>query len=654
MREDTTIKAKLSEDFLMEACYWIINKYRVDGYHTQQNSSRGDLIGGFIDRWINRIPETLIFNALFEREWGDKNDEKITVVNDTFLYTNSESKTAPDILGLKKDSKYYPFVKFNDGYWDSQGVDFPFVEMKTFRDTQHLITIPKNQFDLNHFYAIVESKINQNYLLSLFSTDFFEKDFNTNENLIEEFKISDRGNQLKNIQKIKKVNDLGFYELLGIYKGSILDYYSIVAGSKDGKPDKPRYLSNIEVYAYDDKESIKSKEKFSYFSKTQCIPVFFEVNEPSEAKIIAMGKEFIIIKVFGQIKINGEDKDTGVYKLNFREEIRNPIRYYILKNIVPISCPEINHDISLNSGLYRHYGDAKNFINLKIDYADEKSIKLIKNNKTSLYFEVEGTAKFNDKEISKKYCKIDLTNPSEDNIFCNVSKTRDKSLKIFEMDEEPSQIAEKVQIPLAGDFTFFDEIINYEPINIELHKDTTAKFLKTNKEDFSIFIDGPIVFNKNIKKSKPGFYKFYFDNIRDEEGNEIYKLSSTIEELNNPIIDENLEGNNDLESGLYKHLESEENNVPVSINVLPNSSLKIVRKNITSIIVKVKGKAEINGQKIDNETNEGFYKLTFNQFNRSSEKDEIILSKKAVSSCKKSSEKELLNEFEKFIENFNK
>ena len=51
------VDVELTEDVLLKNLYWTVNKFKVDPDHKQQNSSREDLIGGFFDRWISRIPE---------------------------------------------------------------------------------------------------------------------------------------------------------------------------------------------------------------------------------------------------------------------------------------------------------------------------------------------------------------------------------------------------------------------------------------------------------------------------------------------------------------------------------------------------------------------------------------------------------------------
>ena len=72
------IKVDLTDDFLKKAIYWIICKYDMDEFKREQSSSKRALLGGFIDRWMNKAPEFLIFNELLK-------DKDYSAVNDSFF-----------------------------------------------------------------------------------------------------------------------------------------------------------------------------------------------------------------------------------------------------------------------------------------------------------------------------------------------------------------------------------------------------------------------------------------------------------------------------------------------------------------------------------------------------------------------------------------
>ena len=70
---------KLTQEFLRKAIYWIVCKYMMDDFKREQSSSKRALLGGFIDRWMNKAPEFLIFDELLK-------NKDYSIVTDTFFY----------------------------------------------------------------------------------------------------------------------------------------------------------------------------------------------------------------------------------------------------------------------------------------------------------------------------------------------------------------------------------------------------------------------------------------------------------------------------------------------------------------------------------------------------------------------------------------
>ncbi len=48
------LKVELTEEFLRKTIYWIVCKYMMDDFKREQSSSKRALLGGFIDRWMNK------------------------------------------------------------------------------------------------------------------------------------------------------------------------------------------------------------------------------------------------------------------------------------------------------------------------------------------------------------------------------------------------------------------------------------------------------------------------------------------------------------------------------------------------------------------------------------------------------------------------
>lgn len=231
-------KIDITKDDLIKMVYFIISKFEFDVFHMQGTSSKADLLGGFIDRWINRIPEVLIFNKLLLK------DKDYKVINDYFVYGNDSDKNAPDVLGLKtEDGKIVKFAEFEDTTW-KQIRNMPWLEVKTFRKNQKMFTIRETQMEDEHYYVMTESDISPNYLKILFQDIIFDNKFYDNIIMDESFVNSNDKESLQQPKKVEKFDSdiIGTIQLLGIYKGK--DIKKIANLCPAGV--KPYYFNGVE------------------------------------------------------------------------------------------------------------------------------------------------------------------------------------------------------------------------------------------------------------------------------------------------------------------------------------------------------------------------------------------------------------------------
>ncbi|MBQ5812375.1 hypothetical protein IIW29_02285, partial [Candidatus Saccharibacteria bacterium] len=71
-------------------------------------SGKSDYIGGIFDRWINIIPESVIFNKYFL----PKISKNLSVISDYYEYDPKKSGIAPDVLGVRIGQDAKPFVEY--------------------------------------------------------------------------------------------------------------------------------------------------------------------------------------------------------------------------------------------------------------------------------------------------------------------------------------------------------------------------------------------------------------------------------------------------------------------------------------------------------------------------------------------------------------
>lgn len=301
------------EKDLKRLIYWIVCKFKEDEFHHQASSAKSDLIGGFFDRWFNRAPEFLIFRELLKEKDYD-------VAIDNFLYGQDTKKNAPDIIGIEKEGKIIvKFAVYHDGDWKKID-NMPLIEVKTFRKTQSLSAVGHTQMDLNHYYVFVESNVREDYLITLFKESVFSKEIFESLKGHSEFIESDTNNQIIPIPQLKVEGDLGFFRLLGIFRGDIVQKYSILVGiDAEGKSEKPKYFSSIEQVEPITHQIDEVFNDVIYKEGNECVPFYMKPKNKSEIIIVKKLKGYIIIKINGEADINGNIAKGGYYKIIFKK-----------------------------------------------------------------------------------------------------------------------------------------------------------------------------------------------------------------------------------------------------------------------------------------------------------------------------------------------
>lgn len=302
--------AEFTKKDLLKAIYFILCKFSLDALHHQGTSSKRDLIGGFIDRWINRISEHAVFNKLLE-------EKSYKVVSDFFLYSSDSEKNAPDILGLV-DNAGNPlsvFSKYTDGAW-IQERGMPFIEVKVFRKDQKLISVRESQMNDDHFYAFIESNIAEDYLSILFEEDLFSEKIMESLKMDQAFINSDNENQLLDPVTINRPKSIGNFKLMGIYKGSELKKHSVKLEKKQGiyylkTVEPPKTLPKTSI------DEILGSEQDIFKYNDGYLPLYLKTDD--EVEIIKRNKGNCYLKSYGTLTVNEHNLKPGIHKLIFTE-----------------------------------------------------------------------------------------------------------------------------------------------------------------------------------------------------------------------------------------------------------------------------------------------------------------------------------------------
>lgn len=315
--------------------YFIMSMFQQENGHMQGTSNKSDILGGYIDRWINKLPENLIFNNYLLK---DKNYKAIV---DYFIYGPESDKNAPDVLGLKCTECVIPryniikFAEFNETTWEMcEGM--PYIEVKTFKKNQKMVAVRDAQMDDDTYYVFVESNIAPDYLTSLLSFD------SINEGLLNEIEMdntfikSNTRNILMQPVKVKQVPDskIGTLKLLSIIKGSDYKNGSILCDEKEdayylngieevGKiPMLASYEKNVpkELLNCTFNEYFEKNNNRMYDKKI----ISLKINKPENVIIKKVNKSSIYVNCIEDCKVyTFELKKDKMYRLNIELFERN-------------------------------------------------------------------------------------------------------------------------------------------------------------------------------------------------------------------------------------------------------------------------------------------------------------------------------------------
>lgn len=673
----------VSLETLKKYCIWSIIKFFKDEYHVQQNSTRNDLLGGFLDRWINRIPESLIFQELLKSEEFD-------VVNDDFFYIDESAKNAPDVIGLvrcKEDSessefeslnkdefnRFYQFYTFNINQWSKFDDDAPFIEMKTTRSSQKLATIAKRQDNIDeNYFVLVESNINDYYLLYLLDKKIFNESYNFNVDgsffkndldIIElpNLAINNEINSLVHkgiISYGDEIESIGDYQLCGIFKGTTIKEFSSEVGlDQEDKPISPRYLKDMDELYKDEKIYDNSFELEYHADAIKSIPILVNVLDNSSIFVEDIYNEGLLVSVEGEIELfelNGnfiEKIPSGFYKFKFETFTSNLYKFYYFDCCEKLEFSSLKLKINrerLDSGILGFYG--KEFINNKFDL------------KTTL-FDLNAEIYDCSKSTLVYKCYLESNTNNFEETFCKISFK--SSGEVEGIPEEGINPIKKKKILLEYDK---DEISHFN-LKFDVKDNSKLRFLKKNKSSFIICIDGKAEIydgvSENPHEIKDNFYKFeikersrnkkkYFQLIASDKGDDANPDKECFDDL---IVND---------KGFFM-LDDIDTNVKIKVDLIGNSTIKVIKKmhskkkyqngnkKTNYLYISIDGEARINGKKIKDGTNTVFkriWKLTFDDFERTSKKVEYVLSKDAIMYSDVSCEDELIECFRNYIKKF--
>ena len=310
-------------------------------------STKQDLIGGIFDRWINIIPESIVFNKGILPKIS--NGKKVEVITDYYSYDPSSDKAgiAPDVIGLRINHNIVPFVQFNEKWCPVN--DMPQIELKTFKKTDYMVSLRNQGYD-EKYLVMVQSEFRVDYLIPYFDQSIF------NDSIYNEMKIDDSKFVISNnnhfLNELEKVdisnNNIGKVSLIKITRadafmrsathceqGVSVEWLkkieladcpksikmSIPLSSLCFKNSYNLYTFNEKWYSGINEEGIpyrSTKKRNGIIENTKVRTLDFYVDDIDAIEVIRMAKYSLTIRASKDAVINGvEIKKDNYYLLSY-------------------------------------------------------------------------------------------------------------------------------------------------------------------------------------------------------------------------------------------------------------------------------------------------------------------------------------------------
>ena len=195
----------VSRDDILKSIYFITAITQKQNSSTMQGalSSKGDLMGGIFDRWINTVPESIVLNKLILPEIDNSGTAEI--ISDFYLYDPRTAGIAPDVIGIRTSKGTIPFAIFEEKWTPVEGM--PQIEVKTFKKPQKMISLRNQAYD-DKYLVMAESEFRIDYLMPFFDKTIF--DDRIHRNLVMDdatFIVSNSDQKLQGIDPVHTTDD---------------------------------------------------------------------------------------------------------------------------------------------------------------------------------------------------------------------------------------------------------------------------------------------------------------------------------------------------------------------------------------------------------------------------------------------------------------
>ena len=307
-------------------------------------SGKSDYIGGVFDRWINIIPESVIFNKYFLPKIANN----LEVISDYYEYDPKKSGIAPDVLGVKIGTKAIPFVEYVNKWRALKNA--PQIEVKSFKKGQYMVSLRNQSYD-KKYLVMAETNLDSDYLLPFFEQTVIGEDVYNKLKMEDEVFIKENLNKdLSSVTKIKRDNtNLGSLKLITVCLADDFMRYSNLCGDGEGpfyikeinETRTPKTLPQGTTFSNWINKKIDNlyswkENKLDNNKKHTLIDVYVE--NADKIKVLKNSKSSITIYTIGKAKINDTElEENKTYIIKFQLLDRSGSKsgeYFMHKSII--------------------------------------------------------------------------------------------------------------------------------------------------------------------------------------------------------------------------------------------------------------------------------------------------------------------------------
>lgn len=341
MKKEITVE----KSDILKLIYFIAEMTQNSGEKGMYGSLAGksDLMGGIFDRWINLIPESVIFNKCILPPISD--NKAVEIITDFYKYTPKQETTgiAPDVLGLRINEHIIPFIVFNEKWTPIAGM--PQIEVKTFKKPQQMVSL-RDQGYAGKYLVMVESNYRVDYLLPFFDSSFFSKAIydkmtmddnvfivSNSKGLINHLKAVDCSRKDLGTLRLLIITETKQFEQVSTYcEGGVspiritsieehsLKKYDCELPFSDFCKMQSSGLYRFSTSWYDGEENgityFETKSKSGTLKKSLARVLDFACDDISSIMLLNKNKSNFYIKAINNCKFNNKDlKKNSIYKI---------------------------------------------------------------------------------------------------------------------------------------------------------------------------------------------------------------------------------------------------------------------------------------------------------------------------------------------------